>query len=147
MLIRTLSLAAVFAGVLGAALPVSVTLAFGGMQPPADSQARFMPIQNISYEFGSKMMSGYFVKQAGKCLVTLMVMEKNAADMASMPTAARLRMVLNPGQTTGLDSEEGRSLNVTCGTGASVLLVDTGARDQLVQLQMSAMPREMAGAP
>jgi hypothetical protein len=43
--------------------------------------------------------------------------------------------VLNPGQTAGLDSEEGRSLNFTCGEGATALLVDSGERERLVELQ------------
>jgi hypothetical protein len=43
--------------------------------------------------------------------------------------------VLNPGQTAGLDSEEGRSLNFTCGEGATALVVDSGDREELVELQ------------
>jgi hypothetical protein len=43
--------------------------------------------------------------------------------------------MLNPGQIAGLDSEEGRSLNLTCGEGATSLLVDVGERDRLVELQ------------
>ena len=49
--------------------------------------------------------------------------------------ATRVRLVLNPGQTAGLDSEEGRSLNFTCDEGATALLVDSGEREKLVELQ------------
>ena len=40
-----------------------------------------------------------------------------------------------PEQTAGLDSEEGRSLNFTCGDGATALLVDSGERARLVEVQ------------
>jgi hypothetical protein len=43
--------------------------------------------------------------------------------------------VLNPGQTAGLDSGEGHSLNFTCGEEATALLVDSGDRQELVDLQ------------
>ena len=62
-------------------------------------------------------MSGYFVEQAAKCVVMLMVYEKRDPDAASSSTATRVRLVLNPGQTAGLDSEEGLSLNSPVGGG------------------------------
>ena len=80
-------------------------------------------------------MSGYFVDQAARCVVMLMVSEKRDPDMAGSTTATRVRLVLNPGQTAGLDSEEGRSLNFTCSEGATALLVDSGERERLVELQ------------
>jgi hypothetical protein len=75
------------------------------------------------------------VDQAKRCVVMLMVSEKPDPDAASSNSATRVRLVLNPGQTAGLDSEEGRSLNFTCGEGATALVVDTGDRDKLVGLQ------------
>jgi hypothetical protein len=80
-------------------------------------------------------MSGYFVDQAKKCVVMLMVSEKRDPDAASSSTATRVRLVLDPGQTAGLDSEEGHSLNFTCGEGATALLVDSGDREKLIELQ------------
>jgi hypothetical protein len=64
-----------------------------------------------------------------------MVAEKNPDDQPLPFTAARVRLILNPGQIAGLDSEEGRSLNFTCGEDATTLLVDVGERDRLVELQ------------
>jgi hypothetical protein len=64
-----------------------------------------------------------------------MVYEKSDPETAPSSTATRVRLVLNPGETAGLDSEEGRSLNFTCGEGAMALLVDSGERDRLVELQ------------
>jgi hypothetical protein len=62
----------------------------------------------------------------------LMVSEKGDPDTAFASTATRVlvRLILNPGETAGLDSEEGRSLNFTCGEGATALLVDSGERER-----------------
>lgn len=106
-------------------------------QPPAQltEQATYRPIDSIRYDFGSKSMSGYFVEQARKCAIMLMVYEKSDPDEIPASTATRVRLVLNPGETAGLDSEEGRSLNFTCGEGATALIVDSGEREKLVELQ------------
>ena len=138
MLSRTLPLVSAFAGTIAMSLWVGVPSAAGG--PPDVDGARYVPIQSISYEFGSKSMSGYFVQQSATCIVTLMISDKN--DPAASP--ARVRLALVPGQIAGLDSEEGRSLNVTCGAGAQTLLVDVGARDKLVALQKLAVPDTVA---
>ena len=98
----------------------------------ADSQHRFAALQSLSYEFGSKATSGVFVAQSGACLLTLMVIEKSPPEEPWPFTAARLRLILAPGQVAGLDSEEGRSLNFTCDVGAKDLLVDVGETDKLV---------------
>jgi hypothetical protein len=91
--------------------------------------------ESIRYDFGSKSMSGYFVEQAGACGVMLMVSETTDPDKSPPPSATRVRLVLSPGQIAGLDSEEGRSLNFTCGESGTTLLVDAGERDRLVTLQ------------
>jgi hypothetical protein len=75
------------------------------------------------------------VDEAARCVVMLMVSEKTDPDTDSSSTATRVRLVLNPGQTAGLDSEEGRSLNFTCSEGATALRVDSGERERLVELQ------------
>jgi hypothetical protein len=97
----------------------------------AEGKRRFEARQSISYEFGSKAMSGVFVAQSGACLVTLMVIEKSPSEDPLPFTATRLRLMLEPGQIAGLDSEEGRSLNFTCDTGAKDLVVDAGETDKL----------------
>ena len=138
MLSRTLPLVSAFAGTIAMSLWVGVPSAAGA---PLDvAGARYVPIQSISYEFGSKSMSGYFVQQSATCIVTLMISDKN--DPAASP--ARVRLALVPGQIAGLDSEEGRSINVTCGEGATSLLVDVGARAGLVAAQQQALPNSIA---
>ena len=105
-------------------------------QTPAPPSRGYKAPQSISYEFGSKFTSGYFEAHADACLVTLMVAGKSHDDQPLPFTAARVRLILNPGQIAGLDSEECRSLNFTCGEDATTLLVDVGERDRLVELQM-----------
>jgi hypothetical protein len=133
MLIGKIARASAFAGTV--ALSLLTSAAFGQSQAPVKGEAEYAPIQSVRYDFGSKSMSGYFVDQAKRCVVMLMVTEKGDPDAAPSSTATRVRLVLNPGQTAGLDSEEGRSLNFTCGEGATVLVVDSGDREELVELQ------------
>jgi hypothetical protein len=132
MFISKIAHVSALAGTVGISLLASVASA---QSQSVKSEAEYAPIQSIRYDFGSKSMSGYFVDQAKKCVVMLMVTEKGDPDAAPSSTATRLRLVLNPGQTAGLDSEEGRSLNFTCGEGATALLVDSGERERLVELQ------------
>jgi hypothetical protein len=132
MFIRKLAQTSVFAGAVALGLWASAASA---QSQSVKSGAKYAPIQSISYDFGSKSMSGYFVEQTAKCVVMLMVYEKPDPDAASSNSATRVRLVLNPGQTAGLDSEEGRSLNFTCGEGAAALIVDSGEREKLVELQ------------
>lgn len=112
--------------------------------PATQGHAQYRPIQSVSYEFGSKFTSGYFVRRAGKCHVSLMVTEKSNPEQPSPPTVARVRLILNPGQIAGLDSEEGQSLNFTCGDNAAALFVDAGDRAQLVALQNSSSLEALA---
>jgi hypothetical protein len=133
MLIGKIARASAFAGTV--ALSLLTSAAFGQSQAPVKGEAKYAPIQSVRYDFGSKSMSGYFVDQAKRCVVMLMVTEKGDPDAAPSSTATRVRLVLDPGQTAGLDSEEGRSLNFTCGEGATALVVDSGDREELVELQ------------
>jgi hypothetical protein len=137
---------AAFAGTIAVSLWIAIPAALSGSPPPVEDQTRYWPIQSISYEFGSKSMSGYFVKQAATCRVTLMISEKGDPEQPLPLSAARVRLELYPGQTAGLDSEEGRSLNFTCGDNATMLLVDEGERDRLVELQANTVPKEVAGS-
>lgn len=140
---KHLSRTPVFAGTLALFLSSGVSIAFGEPLPLFDGYARYAPIQSINYEIGSKAVSGYFVTKAATCLVTLMVIEKSDPEVPTTQSAARVRLMLSPGQVAGLDSEEGRSLNVTCAEDAKTLLVDVGERDVLVERQAS-QHRELA---
>jgi hypothetical protein len=135
-----------FVGTIALGLCTWIPAASSHPPAPPHDQARYQPIQSISYAFGSKSMSGYFVEQSGICLVTLMVIEKSDPEEPLPLSPVRVRLILSPGQVAGLDSEEGRSLNVTCGEGGKTLLVDVGDRDSLVALQALALEKAAAEA-
>jgi hypothetical protein len=135
---------AALAGTIALNLPMAVPAALSGPLPPVEGQAQYRPIQSISYELGSKSMSGYFVNEGAACLVTLMISEKGDPEQTQPLSAARVRLQLHPGQTAGLDSEEGRSLNFTCGDNAAMLLVDAGERDRLMELHTGSVAKQMA---
>jgi hypothetical protein len=105
---------------------------------PVEGDALYRPIQSISYTFGSKIASGYFVQQNSVCRVTLMIAEKIDPDLPS-PTAARVRVMLDPGQVIGFDSDEGRSISLTCGEDAATLVASYGERDKLMEQQNLAV--------
>ena len=130
-----------FAGTIAVSLWTWMPAAWSGPQSLADDTAQYAPIQSISQDFGSKSVRGYFVQRAGACLVTLMVSERSDPDKSLPPSATRIRLVLSPGQIAGLDSEEGRSLNLTCSNGATRLLVDAGETDRLVELRAHALQK------
>ena len=65
----------------------------------------------------------------------LMVTEKIDPETARRLSATRVRLVLRPGAMAGLDSAEGRSLNLTCDRAAARLLVDEGETSVLITQQ------------
>ncbi len=117
----------------------------GAPQKPVEVRAQYTPLMSISYQFGSKFMSGYFTDQAGRCSVTMMIIERTDPDTLLAVSAARVRLLLYPSQIAGLDSEEGHSINVTCGENAQTLFVDVGETEKLVAMQSPAV--EFAKAP
>ncbi len=100
---------------------------------------RYGVLQNFSHEFGSKFASGYFVREADRCLITFKIAIKGSTDSQSVETVAHIRLDLNPGQVLGLDSEEGQSLNLTCGANAAALTVASGGEDALRAAQKRAL--------
>jgi hypothetical protein len=84
----------------------------------ATNTVAYAPIEGVSYDIGSKSMHGYFVRENGACSVILMIAEKIDPETATPVSAARIRLTLQPGEVAGLDSEEGRSLDFTCGGSA-----------------------------
>ena len=143
-----LSSMSAFAGTIAVSLWVWVPAASSGPLSSVEGRTVYAPIQSISYEFGSKWMSGYFVQQANNCVVTLMIAERTDLEERLLPPpATRVRLVLQPKQIAGLDSEEGRSLNFTCGDDATSLIVDAGDRESLVKLQQRALQDTIAQKP
>jgi hypothetical protein len=140
MFSRTTFVVSAFAAALAANLCSSGQAVSG---EPMEGDALYRPIQSISYTFGSKIASGYFVQQNSVCRVTLMIAEKIDPGLPS-PTAARVRVMLDPGQVVGFDSDEGRSISLTCGEDAATLVVSYGERSKLIALQGLAVTNTFA---
>ena len=130
MISKTLFGAAALAAVVMSLSASSIPVASGKSPLRFDERNIYTPIQSISYRFGSKAMSGYFLQDGDNpaCRVTLMISENSDGDDPSRLTPTRLRLVLSPLQTASLDSPEGTPLNVTCGIDATTLVVDAGER-------------------
>jgi hypothetical protein len=73
-----------------------------------------------------------------------MIAERSDPDSPSPLTATRVRLMLDPGQIASLDSEEGRSLDLTCGEDAATLVVDYGESSKLVARQGTAITNTVA---
>lgn len=144
MLSKKLSRISVFAGTIAVSLWAWLPAANSGSPSAHAMRTAYLPIRSISHNFGSKFVSGYFVQQAASCVVTLMVTEGNDPEAPQPLSPTRVRLMLSPGQIAGLDSEEGRSLNITCGEGGATLFVDVGEREKLVAQQQIALQKAAA---
>lgn len=117
---------------------VASIFALGGVASIAataeTAEATYVPVQAISHQFGSKAATGYFLQEAGACQVVLMISDRYDSFAATHPTAARVRLALEPGQAAAVDSEEGQSIDLTCGEGAATLAVRSGSTDEVVAL-------------
>jgi hypothetical protein len=84
----------------------------------------FAPKQAFSQPLGSKQTVGYFEEKDGRCFITLMVAEAFDENSGREPaSAARIRMSLEPMQSTQVESAESQSLMVTCGANAKSVSV------------------------
>jgi len=122
-----------FSGLLIAGVAAVGTAASSASTMPP-GQTTYLPMQAISYDLGSKAAIGYFVRDAGACQVVMMITEKADVQAPSTFSAARLRLALLPGQRAGLDSEEGRTIDLACGEGADTLTVRNGPTAEVATL-------------
>jgi hypothetical protein len=112
--------------IIGSAMIASVAAVAMSAAPAAGDEATYSPMQSISHDLGSKSAIGYFLRDAGECQIVLMIAENADPESGPLPSAARLRLALRPGQAAGLDSEEGRSIDLTCDDEAATLTVRSG---------------------
>lgn len=151
MVCRISQLIPYMAGALVVALLAWATAVSAGGQAAANGsagngQTRYKPVQGIHREIGMKSMSGYFIRRDGTCQVSLVITEKSDPAFSSPQSATRIRLALAPGETAGLDSGGGRSVNVTCGERAASLIVDSAGRRQLAILGGAVIPAAVAGS-
>ena len=85
---------------------------------------RFLPSQSISYDLGSKLMSGYFLRQDENCSLTMMIAENGDDDAPLQLSAARVQLALSPMQAVGFDSEDGQSITLTCGASGAQMTAE-----------------------
>jgi len=111
------------AGFVVAALGTGVAIA--GVEP-ADT-ATYKPAEAMHYVLGSKRAVGYFLGQKGECRVTMMIAEAVDPDLATPPSAARLRLSMLPGQSASFGSAEGGEMTLTCGARAETIEVTRAA--------------------
>jgi hypothetical protein len=121
-----------FSGLLIGSVAAVATVASSATALPGETT--YVPMQAISHDLGSKAAIGYFIREAGACQVVMMIGEKADAEAASTLSAARLRLALLPGQRAGVDSEEGRSIDLSCGEGAATLTVRNGPTAEVATL-------------
>ena len=107
----------------GLALSLAAGTVYGGKAADPGAEQVYKPIQAMSYVLGSKRAIGHFSQGDEACEVILMVAEVVDPEIATPTSAARLRLNLKPGQAAGLDSEEGQSIDMTCGPRAETLNV------------------------
>ncbi|MEQ9607632.1 MAG: hypothetical protein RLN99_08200 [Kiloniellaceae bacterium] len=131
MVCRKSQLVPYAAGALVVALLAWGTIVSAGDRYAGDGQIRYRPVQGIQQDFGSKSITGYFIRRDDQCQVALHVAEKSDPAFPAMQGAARVRLALAPGEIAWLDSEEGRTLSVTCGPRAASLIVNSGNQEQL----------------
>jgi hypothetical protein len=82
MLSKKISGVVAISGMTVVTLLASAPTAIGGSPSSSQSHAEYKPVQSISYEFGSKSMSGYFIQEESACLVMLMIAEKGDPEIA-----------------------------------------------------------------
>ena len=121
----TRSFAALTLGCLAATLAVDAAAAHRNLVTET-----FRSAQAISYQLGSKRAIGYFVRQDGACQVTLMIAEAIDPYVAQPTSAARLSLSMMPGQSAALASEEGETLELTCGSAAETVLVKLASAER-----------------
>ena len=89
MFSKTTLVVSAFAAAIAASFWSSGSAVSGESWLQEEGDALYRPIQSISYEFGSKAMSGYFVQRNSVCLVTLMIAEKTNPDLPSPTVRSR----------------------------------------------------------
>ena len=129
---------------LGASIALSMAATFAAaskFSPDGSEDRQFRPAESISFHLGSKRAMGTFSRENGTCQVTITIGDTAGRDTAQSKSAARLRLSLRPGQAAGFDSEDGDSIDMTCGEAAETLSVHRGTRiDRAVAQNSQATP-------
>ena len=113
-----------------AAAGAFLALTVSGTPARADEMAQNLgpvgPHEPMITTVGSKRVIAFYVPGNGGCNVQAVIWNGDDTDAN---TAAGIRVSLNPGQTTSIDSVENKSLTLKCGDDAETLaLVNSNTR-------------------
>jgi hypothetical protein len=113
-----------------AAAGAFLALTLSGTPARADEMAQNLgpvgPHEPMITTVGSKRVIAFYVPGNGGCNVQAVIWNGEDTDAN---TAAGIRVSLNPGQTTSIDSVENKSLTLKCGDNAETLaMVDSNTR-------------------
>lgn len=108
----------------GAALAAAIASGVRAERQPAEGV--YKPDQGIIESFGSKHAVGYFAPKDGACAMTLFLAE-TAPEGESVPSAARVKLTVKPGDRAELGAVEGQSIELVCGTNAATVEVHRGS--------------------
>lgn len=105
-------------------------LAHGALPVAAGDSAslRVAPLKGISVVAGTKQAIGYYTAEKNTCNLTLMLSEVFRDTDSAIPTATRVSLSVNAGNSARVDSLEGPSLSFTCAPGAAAMMVHANAR-------------------
>ena len=123
-------------------LALCASAAAGPWRSHGDS---YQPSQSISYDLGSKLVSGYFLQEDERCSLTMMVAERGDSDVPPQLSAARTRIVLDPRQQIVFDSEEGRSIRLTCGPSGAQMTAERTEPEARRYRRVAALKSEDVG--
>ena len=106
-----------------------LALTVSGTPARADEMAQNLgpvgPHEPILTTVGNKRVIAFSEPDNGHCAVNAVVYDKTDA-YTGMTTAARVRVSLNPSQTTSIDSVDNKSLTLKCGDEAETLAIVGG---------------------
>ncbi len=81
------------------------------------------PGNGMSFVAGSKKAMTVFQSNAGSCDVTILISEAEPIKNGDYQSASRVKVQLTPGNTTSVDSSEGRSIKFVCNQDAKSLTI------------------------
>ncbi len=111
-----------------------VSLAFAGLavthgaapvRADDTSALRVKPLAVVSLTLGTKRAIGYYLADNGACNMTLLLSEIDYDEKLAVANSARITSVIGAGTSSRIDTEYGRSLVMSCETGASAMTVQT----------------------
>ena len=117
------------------------TFTFLSMPAVADEVTNLGPVgpnEPILTSVGSSRVIAFYLPGSNQCAIHAVIWDKTKVD--SDTSSARIRVSLEPGQIMHIDSVEGESLNLRCGSNAdSLALVNT---DNAVAFGITMQPSQ-----